>query len=243
MDNAPAAPRRALLRMITLGGAMTAAGALTAGCGTSKDKSAAGKSEESAAASAVADGAKSGADTIMIIRHGEKPKENGKKAPFGIAEDGEKNDHALLVRGWQRAGALVGLFAPDGGTPLRKGFRRPDAVYAAGPHSGETGLRPSETVAPLAAKLGVRANLTHRTGDETALAKEIARRRGCTLVSWEHHAIPTIVKGLGTVRPEPPRAWPDDRFDLVWVLVRSGDGWAFAQEPQLLLDGDSPNPA
>ncbi|RLV10125.1 hypothetical protein CTZ27_02510 [Streptomyces griseocarneus] len=237
MDQASAAPRRALLRMITLGGAVTAAGAFATACGRSGSKASASASGTPGAEAAP------GADTIMIIRHGEKPDENGKKAPFGVTEEGEQNVHALLVRGWQRAGALVGLFAPDGGTPLRKGLQRPDAVYAAGPHPGEKGLRPSETVAPVAAKLKVRANLKYLTGDEAALAKELRGRRGRTLVSWEHHAIHTIVKGLGTVRPAPPHAWPDDRFDLVWVFVRTGDGWAFSQVPQLLLDGDSANPA
>ncbi|MEU2868846.1 hypothetical protein ABZ769_06515 [Streptomyces olivoreticuli] len=239
MDNAPVAPRRTLLRMITLGGLVTAAGAVTTACGKGEGKASAASSHSPAGA---ADSG-SGADTIMIIRHGEKPKENGKKPPFGITEDGERSDYALLVRGWQRAGALVTLFAPEGGTP-RKGLRRPTAVYAAGPHPGAKGLRPSETVAPVAAKLGVRTNLTYRTGDEAALAKELAGRHGCTLVSWEHHAIPEIVKGLGgEVRPSPPSAWPDSRFDLVWVLVRSGGGWAFTQVPQLLLDGDSSDPA
>ncbi|MEV6670678.1 hypothetical protein [Streptomyces sp. NPDC051162] len=237
MDNAPVAPRRTLLRMITFGGLVTAAGSLSAACGKGGGKASAASSDSSAGP------ASSGTDMIMIIRHGEKPKENGKKPPFGITEDGEQNDHALLVRGWQRAGALVTLFAPEGGEP-RKGLRRPDAVYAAGPHPGAKGLRPSETVTAVAAKLGVRTNVTYRTGDEKALAKELATRHGCTLVSWEHNAIPEIVKGLGgEVRPSPPKDWPDARFDLVWVLVRSGSGWTFTQVPQLLLAGDSPDAA
>lgn len=239
MDNAPVAPRRTLLRMITFGGLVTAAGSLSAACGKGDGKAAAASSDSPAGAA----GSGSGADMIMIIRHGEKPKESGKKPPFGITEDGEQNDHALLVRGWQRAGALVTLFAPEGGK-VREGLRRPDAVYAAGPHPGAKGLRPSETVAPVAAKLGVRTNVTYRTGDEKALAKELAGRHGCTLVSWEHNAITEIVKGLGgEVRPSPPKNWPDARFDLVWVLVRSGSGWTFTQVPQLLLAGDSPDAA
>ncbi|MFI9723257.1 hypothetical protein ACIHFE_26980 [Streptomyces sp. NPDC052396] len=214
-------PRRAVLRMMTALGVVATS---------------------SASATAVA-GPRSTADTIMIIRHGEKPDETSDKAPFGITEDGTHNSHALLVRGWQRAGALVGLFAPDGGAAPRAGLLRPTAVYAAGPHHGNKGLRPSETVTPLAAKLGVRLNLSYRTDDEAELARELVARRGVTLVSWEHHRISDIVKGLGAVHPAPPADWPDDRFDLVWVFTREGSGWRFHQVPQLLLAGDRNNPA
>src|ERR1700676_1320942 len=46
---------------------------------------------------------------IMLIRHGEKPPGDG--SPTGVHEDGSQNDHSLIVRGWQRAGALVPYFA------------------------------------------------------------------------------------------------------------------------------------
>ncbi|MEU7166603.1 hypothetical protein AB0A70_18445 [Streptomyces morookaense] len=232
----PRAPRRrTLLRMIGAGGAVAATGAMATACGGKKKSAAAGETGRAPA---------SGDDTIMIIRHAEKPKESGKKPPFGITEDGEQSVHALTVRGWQRAGALTGLFAPDGGTPLRQGLVRPTAVYAASPHNGGGGLRLSETVTPLAAKLKLKPNVDHRTDDEAALAEELVGLHGATLVAWEHHRISAIVKGLGKVRPEPPKAWPDDRFDLVWVFTRKGGGdWSFTQVPQLLLDGDSPHPA
>ncbi|MBZ4322264.1 hypothetical protein [Streptomyces huiliensis] len=206
-----------------------------------------GGSGDAAPAPEAAPRAPAGADTVMIIRHAEKPAENegdgGGKAPFGVTEDGERNAHALSVRGWQRAGALVPLFAPEGGAPLRPGLRRPDAVYAADAHDGGKGLRPAETVAPLAARLGEPVNRSYGQGREAALARELAGRRGATLVSWEHRRIARIVDGLGRVRPAPPREWPGDRYDLVWVFTRDGTGWRFAQVPQLLLAGDRRDPA
>ncbi|WP_372411335.1 hypothetical protein [Streptomyces luteireticuli] len=240
MSSPPCAVRRrAVVRAIVAAGVCAA---MVSSCDSGSD----GRDDARAAAdSAAAASAAPGADTLMIIRHAEKPREkdDGKKPPFGVTEDGEQNEHALVVRGWQRAGALTGLFAPDGGASPRPGLRRPSAVYAADGHDGGKGLRPAETVAPLAAKLGLRVNTDYGQGDESALVKEVSGRHGATLVSWEHHRISHIVKKLGTVRPAPPDAWPDDRFDLVWVFTREGKGWRFQQVPQLLLAGDRSDPA
>jgi hypothetical protein len=175
---------------------------------------------------------------IMIIRHGEKPPSAG--TPQGIDADGAADPHSLTVRGWTRAGALVELFAPGNGS-IRPGLARPTAIYAAGGTTGE-GQRPRQTVAPLAARLGITVNTSHAKGGEAALAGEAAGRTGPTLISWQHEEIPAIVAALGTVTPAPPSAWPDSRFDLVWVLTPAASGWSLHQIPQLLLDGDSDQP-
>ena len=52
---------------------------------------------------------------IMIIRHAEKHQHGSHDR--GVNEDGRPAHHELTVRGWQRAGALVHLFAPPGGLP------------------------------------------------------------------------------------------------------------------------------
>lgn len=59
--------------------------------------------------------------TIFIIRHGEKP-----EAPssYGVDADDNQNEHSLLPRGWQRAGAPARLFAPLG-AELRPGLATP----------------------------------------------------------------------------------------------------------------------
>ncbi|MBL6617311.1 MAG: hypothetical protein ISP45_25085, partial [Reyranella sp.] len=57
---------------------------------------------------------------ILVIRHAEKP--DG--VALGVDENGVIDEQSLIVRGWQRAGALVGLFGK--GAPLPA----PDRIYA-----------------------------------------------------------------------------------------------------------------
>lgn len=172
---------------------------------------------------------------IMIIRHAEKP--DGGDAPDGIDADGNPDKHSLTVRGWMRARALVPLFAPASGTS-RPGLARPAAIFAAGGSGGE-GQRTRETVTPLAARLGLTVSTEYARGDEPALAKACLSRPGPTLICWQHGEIPAILAAFGNVQPEPPEEWSRSRFDLIWTLTPSPDGWAFAEVPQLLLDGDS----
>ena len=44
---------------------------------------------------------------IMIIRHAEAPVPGQFK---GVRQSGEDDEHSLIVRGWQRAGALIRFF-------------------------------------------------------------------------------------------------------------------------------------
>ncbi|WP_246412561.1 hypothetical protein [Amycolatopsis dendrobii] len=129
------------------------------------------------------------------------------------------------------------LFAPATGA-YRTGLAKPTAVYAAGGSGGE-GTRPRETAGPLAERLGKTVLTTYAKGSESALAAEVARRTEPTLISWQHEEIPALAAAFGVAAP---RKWPDDRFDVVWVLTPAGSGWALSQVPQLLLAGDSAEP-
>jgi hypothetical protein len=60
--------------------------------------------------------------------------------------------------------------------------------------------------------------------------------------AYEEEAIHKIAEHLGEVSPPPPVHWPGDRFDVVWTFTRNGNGWRFAQVPQMLLPGDLPYP-
>lgn len=185
-------------------------------------------------------GGSAGAQVIMIVRHGEKPPEGG-GAPHGITRDGDHDRHALITRGWARAGALVGLFAPVDASP-RPPLVRPERVYAAHPTDGKH-RRESETVSLVADQLGVRLEMPCAVGQEDELAARVREHDGATLVCWDHLRIPHLVQSFGVIEPPVPAAWPPERFDMVYLLTRTSPGsYALTQVPQLLLPGDSPEP-
>jgi hypothetical protein len=172
-------------------------------------------------------------EQIAIIRHGEKPPPFG--PPHGIDENGKPHPHSLVVRGWQRAGALVNFFC----VPSDSSLLCPTRLYSPPRHGGDGDHgRPNETILALAAKLGTAIDTTFVLDQEEALANRVLESgSGVVLISWEHKRIPKIVNALVGGQIAPP--WPDDRYDLVWVLdLQPGGGYAFRQLPQLLLAGD-----
>jgi hypothetical protein len=173
---------------------------------------------------------------IMIVRHAEKP--DGEIA--GISMEGVQDPEELTSRGWQRSGALIGLFAPKPGPFSDDRLSTPQFIYASGVGSHSKSLRPQHTVESLAEQLGQQLNLTHLKGEEGALAADVLARSGHVLIAWEHEAIPAIVNRIVGNSTTCPQTWPDQRFDLVWVLDQTapGDTWTFSQVPQELLPGD-----
>src|SRR5215831_19514794 len=88
---------------------------------------------------------------LMLIRNAERPAGEAQ----GVMPDGTPSSQALTVRGWQRAGALVGLFDAD------PHLTRPRAIYAVRDRpTGERlkSLRALQTVMPLAEKLHLPIN-------------------------------------------------------------------------------------
>jgi len=175
---------------------------------------------------------------IMIIRHAEKPLPG--HTARGISRSGRPDKRSLTVDGWQRAGALIDLFAPARGLPA-DGLRRPTAIYGSAALHGRS-KRAIETVKPLADRLGLTVVDRYAPGDEAKLAKALIAQPGASLVSWHHKSISKIIEHLGGVSPATPAQWPEDRYDLVWTFTRDGHGWRFEQVPQLLLAGDQPEP-
>ena len=175
---------------------------------------------------------------IMVIRHAEKPSEDG--SVVGVSENGSPDGDQLIVRGWQRAGALVRLFSPVDGRFSNGSLESPGVVFASGVAKHSKSLRPQHTVAPLVKLLGVPFVISHPKGDEDGLVQDALSRDGVVLISWEHEAIPGIANRILGDTTSCPQKWPGDRFDLVWIFDRSSEGgdWRFNQVPQLLLPGD-----
>lgn len=171
-------------------------------------------------------------DLIMIIRHGEKALPDG--STLGVDRDGRANDDSLNVRGWERAGALVGFFA----WPHLAGIAVPDHLYAPRPTTEDPSRRPLQTVEALGARLGRVVSTAYRKEDLAELVRELEQVEGPVLVSWEHKAIVKLANLLMHSRSQTPQRWPDDRFDVVWRFERASGGWQFSQLPQRLLAGD-----
>ena len=180
------------------------------------------------------------ASKVMIIRHAEKPTDS--PPSHGVTAAGEHDPESLIVRGWQRAGALACLFAPSRGPLQSPELAQPQLLYASDKRGGSQ--RPLETITPLAAKLGVEIDTAFKDGQEKDLVKDALARPGVVLISWQHEAIPEIANRILDNQTTAPQKWPGSRFDLIWVFDRdSGSGiYHFTQVPQLLLAGDSADP-
>ena len=184
------------------------------------------------------------APTIMIIRHAEKPTGQAD----GVNESGVASAHDLIVRGWQRAGALACLFAPARGPLQDPLLAKPAFIFASSavddPVPGNSRSRRSqETVTPLAQLIGIDINLSFGKGQEKALARAAQACNGPVLIAWQHEGISAIANSILGSEFAPP-TWPPDRFDVVFVFtLNPSDGtYSFGQVPQCLLAGDSASP-
>lgn len=174
---------------------------------------------------------------IMIIRHAEKP---GDADPdHGVSWNGVHDRHDLTVRGWQRAGALVRFFAPID-APLTGDLATPATIIASSATPESRSLRAQHTVRPLAEALGIAIDTRHADGEEDAVAVAVRAAASPVLIAWHHHHIAALARAIGGSAIGCPRHWPDDRFDVVWVLDQTEDEapWALTQIPQRLLAGD-----
>jgi hypothetical protein len=176
----------------------------------------------------------------MIIRHAEK--HNGGQER-GVNLEGVHTKHELTVRGWLRAGALVRFFAPIGGMPAGFPISTPRSIFAAAATPGSPSLRSQHTVQPLAAVLGVHVDKGYAEGEEVDVAAAALAAPGPVLISWHHSHIPPLAKAIVGPEFDGPAGWPDDRFDVVWILDKDEGGrWSFSQFAQCLFAYDRAEP-
>jgi hypothetical protein len=176
------------------------------------------------------------ADRIMVVRHAEKP-EAGPPPISGVGIAGNQDPESLIVRGWQRAGALAVLFSKTG-APTRQHLAVPATIYATKSHTHSQ--RPIETVSVTAALVTNGAiNEDYKIGDEVHLSDNAKKAAGPVLIGWHHEAIPALANAILGDTTTAPQKWPGDRFDMIWVFVNKDGKWNFHQVPQLVLAGDS----
>ena len=178
----------------------------------------------------------------MLIRHAEKPAKDS--APFGVNADGDRNKESLEVRGWQRAGALANLLAPNNGHFQHASLAKPQFLFASKPLRRKGSRRPLETLTPLAQKLALRIDSSFQRSDFENMIEEVFSCKGVVLICWQREYIPDIASYiLGNKKIAPP-VWPEDCFDMIWVfdLVSSSSKYTFKQVPQRLLGGDLTTP-
>jgi hypothetical protein len=98
------------------------------------------------------------------------------------------------------------------------------------------------TAAPLAAALGIELNHEYAEGEEDALVAAALAAPSPVLIVWHHGCISRLAKKFVGEKAGCPGDWPEDRFDVVWILERDARHcWTFNQVAQCLLPGDCPD--
>ena len=171
----------------------------------------------------------------MFIRHAEKPEKQEK----GVTPDGEHDEHSLSVRGWTRAGALAALFANP-----QESLAKPARVIATAPSHSYKSKREHDTALPTASRLGLTIDAEQVPDDYAPLVTSLVSSLQPTLIVWHHGSIPAFIRAFPLSNEEQvPGNWPEDRFDLIWVLEPNGDTYRWREIEQGLLHGDAPRRA
>jgi hypothetical protein len=162
---------------------------------------------------------------VMLVRHAEKPPD-------------EKLSVDLSAAGGKRARALPGLFTKSTSRPHP--LPTPNFIFAA--QDSKHSHRCTETVAPLAKKVGLKVNAAFANDDFAKLAAEILgdpKYAGKTiLICWHHGNLPGLARKLGGTGA--PDHWKGGVFDRVWRVTYASSGKATVDDlPQRLLPSDS----
>lgn len=91
-----------------------------------------------------------------------------------------------------------------------------------------------QTIAPLAIRYNLAIATTHSEKDFAQIAADLKSRKGTTIITWEHKAIPGIVKALGIAET---LTWADDDYDSIWIITFKNG------VPQLTKDKEGLHPS
>jgi hypothetical protein len=182
--------------------------ALIGACAPLPQAGGAGEAAKVNASSAPATLAAHDVETIVFVRHGEKP-------PEGLGQ--------LNCKGLNRALALPAVIAAK--------YGKPDAIYAPNPgeQKNDNGhsyyyVRPLATIEPTAIQFGmpIQTPYGHSQIDSLGAALVGPQWRGRTvLVAWEHREIEELVRRVVTEHggnaSDVPR-WESADFDSIYVV-------------------------
>jgi hypothetical protein len=176
---------------------------------------------------------------LAFTRHGEKPGDG--QPPHGVNPRGEHDEHSLSVEGWVRAGGLASVFA---NAPLTAypSLVTPQRVIATKPTDKAKSHREIDTAGPTARRLSIDLEDSFEHGHEAHLAKSLLAQDKDALIVWHHGELPELLSHFPIRNAsDVPKVWPEDRFDLIWVLSRNpeSDDYTFSIVPQMILQQDS----
>lgn len=155
-------------------------------------------------------------NTVLIIRHAEKPPVGAELTPAGQA----------------RAQAYTHYFEPFREDQLNVSV---DALYAGA--DSESSVRPRQTLEPMSKALGLKLDTSVSTKAPAQLVTMLRTEPHGKhpLIAWRHGQIPALLSAFGaTPTLLPGGKWPDDTFD--WVVVLRFDGEAKLQSAHLVKE-------
>ncbi|ESZ90225.1 putative phosphoglycerate mutase family protein [Sclerotinia borealis F-4128] len=134
------------------------------------------------------------AQTVYLIRHGEKPSDGGV---------------GLSTMGLERAQCLRSVFGSASSHDI--GY-----IMAQTPKSNGKRARPLETVQPLATDLNLTVDISCDRDDADCVADVVQGYEGTgnILICWEHDGLTEIVEALGD--GEAPD-YDGDEFNVIWT--------------------------
>lgn len=155
-------------------------------------------------------------ETIVMVRHAEKPSE-------GLGQ--------LTCQGFNRALKLTAV--------LTQKFGNPQAIYAPNPGvlKNDKGtdyyyVRPLATIEPTAIRLGMPVNLKYAFAEHKKMTEELLQpqyKDSTIYVAWEHHLAAQIAEDILIQKNGTSKhlKWDDEDFDSIYVItIKSESGEA-----------------